>query len=187
MAKLEKAVARRWARAVIGLAQEKDALDKVGQDLDTLASLMDGHKELRHALLSPSFKPEQRANVMMAIADSIPGLHAVTRSVIRLLNDKGRVRYLPLIAVAFRQEADRLLGRVRASVESAVPLEKAELEAISEALKKQVLNRKLGKDVVVTTAVNAELLSGVRASMGGLVFDGSLKSHLRRIGQQLSA
>ena len=50
MALLEKPNARRWARAVISLAQEKNALNAVSADLDALGNLMSSNAELRHAL-----------------------------------------------------------------------------------------------------------------------------------------
>jgi F-type H+-transporting ATPase subunit delta len=189
MAKLEKPIARRYARAILQIAQEQNALDDVAADLNALGALMDSHLELRHALASPSFKPEQRAAVLDAVMAAGPAgkpAHKVTLSLLRLLVDKDRVPYIPLIAQMFREEADRLVGRVRAEVYSAQALSRDELADVARALEKQAQGRKLGQTVVVTPHVDATLLSGIKAQLGGLVFDGTLKNHLRKMGEELS-
>ena len=190
MALLEKPIARRWARAAIQLAQEKNALDELAQDLDALSRLLRENAELRHALLSPSFREEQRRKVLTAVLDANPAgraPHAITRVLMNLMVDKQRLAYIPMLADMFRLEADRLVGRVRAEVWSAKPLEKAELEEIAKALEAQAQKRNLGKQVVVEAKVDQTLLAGVKARLGGVVFDGTLKNHLRRIGAGLTA
>ncbi|MEW5853895.1 MAG: ATP synthase F1 subunit delta [Myxococcota bacterium] len=187
MALLEKPIARRWARAMLELAEEKKALAEVGADLDALADAIRKSKDLAHVVASPAFRVEQRRAVLMAVADGgEKKAHQLTRLFLNLLVDKGRLTYLPLIADAFRVEADRRLGRVRAEVHSATPLTKEELEGIAAALKEQAVKRQLGREVLVTANVDPALLAGVRARLGGLVFDGTLKNHLRRIGAELT-
>lgn len=188
MALLEKPIARRWARAIISLAQEKSALGDVSADLDAIGNLMTHNAELRHALQSPAFSLEQRRAVLTAILDAKPAgsaAHVITRTVINLLSDKDRIPYIPLISEMFRKEADRLMGRVRAEVWSAQPLSKEELEEVSKGLEAQAIKRAMGKEVVVKAHVDETLLAGVKAQLGGVVFDGTLKNHLRRIGQEL--
>ena len=190
MALLEKPIARRWARAVISLAQEKNALNDVSADLDALGNLMSTNAELRHALQSPAFSLPQRRAVLTAVLDARPAgkdAHAITRVVINLLSDKDRIPYIPLIAEMFRKEADRLMGRVRAEVWSAQPLSAEELAGISKGLEAQAIKRAMGKEVVVKAQVDESLLAGVKAQLGGVVFDGTLKNHLRRIGEELQA
>lgn len=186
---LEKPIARRYARAVIGVAQQANVLEDVAADLAALAHLMDTHQELQHALLSPSFKAEQRRALLNALMDAGPAgrpIQQITRQLVMLLVDKGRLPYLSLISQMFRHEVDRLAGRVRAEVWSAQPLSKEELESVSKALEAQAQKRNLGTQVVVNANVDQDLIAGIKARLGGLVFDGTLKNHLRKMGQQLT-
>jgi F-type H+-transporting ATPase subunit delta len=188
MALVQKSIARRYARAMIDLAREQGVLVEVARDLSELASLIRTHAEFRHALVSPSYPPEQRRAVLEKVADG-PGDHAVhplTRTLLELLSDKDRVSYIPLVADAFRAEADRLAGLIRAEVHAAAPLSADDLAQLTDALRHQARSRGLGQEVAVTARVDPTLLAGVKACVGGLLFDGTLKSHLRRMGAQLT-
>jgi F-type H+-transporting ATPase subunit delta len=72
-------------------------------------------------------------------------------------------------------------GRIAAEVVSAKPLDDGELSKITAALEKLS-----GKRVVVQKREDPELLGGVVAKLGDKVYDGSLKSELRRIRDELS-
>lgn len=178
----------RWARTMLGLHQEKNAVTQVGADLESLACLMADHADLRHALYSPTFTLEQRRKVLGAVLDAKPTgapAHPITVVLINLLSDKGRVPYIPLIAEMYRAEADRVLGQVRAQVWSAQALSREELAEIEQGLTAQAVKRKLGQKVLVNAGVDPSLLAGVKATLGGVVFDGTLKSHLQRMATAL--
>jgi F-type H+-transporting ATPase subunit delta len=72
-------------------------------------------------------------------------------------------------------------GRVQAEVTSATALTPAQLTAITAALEKLS-----GKKVVVEKKQDPELLGGVVAKVGDVVYDGSLRTQLRALRDQLS-
>ena len=47
------AAARRYARALFGLAKEEDATARVREEIDSLAALFETSPQLREALLTP--------------------------------------------------------------------------------------------------------------------------------------
>ena len=93
---------------------------------------------------------------------------------------KERINSLASILEAFSSEADRLADRMRAVISSAQPLSEDRLKTIVPSLEKRT-----GKKVVATAEVDESLMSGVRAQIGGLVFDGSLKARLQKMQRQL--
>ena len=97
-----------------------------------------------------------------------------------LLGDRNRLGYLAAIVDTFRDLADQHLGRLRATVTSAVKLDDLAAQAIAEKLS-QATKAKVLLDRVVDPA----LLGGVVAQVGSLVYDGSVRSQLEDLRKQL--
>ena len=169
------AVAKRYARALFELAQEAGELDRVAGELDEFALALQASTDLRNVLTTPGLALAERQALLRTIVDGAGGCRT-TRNALLLLTEKGRLPLLDDIALALRDEADRAGGRVRARVTSAAALSKAQEKRVATAL-----GEATGKQVVVETDVDADLIGGVVAQIGGVVYDGSLKTQLRRL------
>jgi F-type H+-transporting ATPase subunit delta len=75
---------------------------------------------------------------------------------------------------------DEKLGRVRARVLSAAPLDLA-----SETEIRKALERRTGKKVLMTTVVDPSLIGGVVTYVAGMVLDGSVASRLATLKNRL--
>jgi F-type H+-transporting ATPase subunit delta len=179
-------IGRRYARALALALGEGDlgAFQKVEEEMSALAELLEqrgGSGDFRQAMRNPSFSPEVRQRILHDIAEA-HGFHVVTRQMLRLLVDKGRVLYLGAIARAFRAEVDERTGRVRAHIVSARVLEDAAVKQIVAALEKRT-----GKKVLPELEVEPEVLGGVAARIGGQVFDNTVRAQLDRMKSAMSA
>jgi len=87
---------------------------------------------------------------------------------------------LPAVARAYEEMCDEKLGRVRARVLSATPLDIA-----SEAEIRKALERRTGKKVLMTTVVDPSLIGGVVTHVAGMVLDGSVASRLSTLKHRL--
>ena len=105
--------------------------------------------------------------------DLLKNAHAHTRSFVGLLFQRRREEVLLQIGVAFEQRLLEERGAAKGVVESARPLDPAELEALSKDL-----SRRLGKDVTLTGRVDPTLVGGVR------VLVGARRSAERRVGTE---
>jgi F-type H+-transporting ATPase subunit delta len=72
-------------------------------------------------------------------------------------------------------------GRVTAEITSAQPLDAGQVQQITAALEKLS-----GKKVTIAKREDPELLGGVVAKIGDTVYDGSLRSQLRNLRDQLA-
>ena len=178
-------VGRRYARALV-LAVEgasQDTLQKISDELSAVAALLDrrtGHTEFRQAMLNPSFAADQRKKVLDGVGESHQ-FETVTKSFLRLLVDKDRIRQLPSIAGAFRDDVDHKVGRVRATILTAKELSPQALADIVHGLEKRT-----GKKVIPEVAVDPSVIAGVQARIGGLVFDATVRSQLERLRQEFN-
>jgi F-type H+-transporting ATPase subunit delta len=176
----EGTIGRRWARALVESVEGEKDLKAVDEQLTALGALLLEKGDFREAMLNPSFANEDRAEILAAIADKNK-FHATTKTFLALLVQKERVSYLPSIARAFQEAVDDQLGRVRATIESANELKAGELKKVVKALE-----TKTGKEVVAEVETVPELVAGLRARIGGLVFDNSVRSKIERLRQDLA-
>jgi F-type H+-transporting ATPase subunit delta len=179
MAALGGSVARRYAKALFELGVEKGNFEALGQQLDALAGVYGDSRELRQTLENPVFKASQKRKIIEALLPQV-AQDPVVRNFVLLLVDRNRINVLPLIARAFQELTDRQLGRVRAVVTSAKPLDVATQGEIQRALEKRT-----GKKVLMKSEVDPTLIGGVVARVGDLVLDGSLRTRLASVGTRI--
>ena len=177
----ESTIGRRYARALAeSIGKSEDALAKVDAELSALGTLMeDKGSDLRQAMLNPSFQAKDRQAILDVIVKG-NNFQAATDVFLRLIVEKDRLPYLALIARCFTDEVDERLGRVRAQITSAKTLDAGSLKSIVTSLEKRT-----GKTVLPEATVDAAVISGVSARIGGLVFDGTLRSQLDRLKTEL--
>ena len=173
-------LARRYARALMDLAVAKNLVDKVGSDLRTFARAMRESQELTDVLGSTSHPRAVRRNIVDAILARI-GAHELVKTTSYLLLDKERLVALPDISRELDVMIEARAGRVAAEVTSAAPLSPAQLAQIQSTLEKLS-----GKQVVLSKKEDPSLLGGVVAKVGDVVYDGSLRTQLRTLRDQLA-
>lgn len=173
-------VARRYANALIEVATEADAIDTVSADLDRFVALLEQPENpLGPALYSPVFTAEERERVLDEVLPRL-NLHPMSRNLLKLTNDKGRLPLIASIARAYRDLADARAGRVRVRVATAEPLTpQIETEV------RMALERLTGKDVLLETSVDPTLLGGMVARVGSTVYDSSLRTRLQTLKRRL--
>lgn len=172
-------IARRYAKALFGLALEQGRVEAWSDALVTLQGAIDGSPDLQDVLENPVYSKEQRRAVVGQLAHALR-LDADPTSLLALLADRNRLGYLSAIVQTFRELTDAQLGRVRAKVTSAAPLDDASVAAMALRLAAAANAR-----VIVERQVNPALLGGVVAQVGSLVFDGSVRSQLEDLRRQL--
>ena len=179
MAALGGSLARRYARALFSIGVDKGNFEPLGQELDNLAQLFAASPELRQTLENPIFKASQKRAILEKILPRVAASRLVHNFAILLL-ERGRISALPAIARAFQELTDTQLGRVRATVVSAKPL-----DVITESEIQRALERRTGKTVIMKSEVDPSLIGGVVARVGGLVFDGSLRTRLSTLQSRI--
>ena len=166
-------VARRYARALLDVASEANALDKVADQLSALADAVGSNAELRDVLQNPAYPRQARRSVLEAVIQAVGANEAAIKNLVQLLIDRDRAAFLPDIARIFRSLADAKQGRLRGSVTSAVPLPRESVDRLAQALE-----RITQRNIVLETKVDPSLIGGVSAQVGSIVYDGSIRTQL---------
>lgn len=172
-------IARRYAKALFGLAVEQGRVEAWSDALLALQGAIDGSPDLRDVLGNPVYTKEQRRSVVAQLAQALR-LDADPASLLGLLADRNRLGYLAAIVQTFRELSDAKLGRVRAKVTTAAPIDDASANAMALRLAGAANAR-----VIVEREVDPALLGGVVAQVGSFVFDGSVRTQLEDLRRQL--
>jgi F-type H+-transporting ATPase subunit delta len=173
-------LARRYAKAVIALGTSTNNLDRIGTDLRVLAKALTDSDELVTVLTNPSLRRGDRRRVLDGLLQRIAA-QPQTRNLIYLLLDGERLGSLQAISREVDAMIEASSGRISAEVTSAKALDAAQLAQITAALEKLS-----GKKVSVTKHEDASLLGGVVAKLGDVVYDGSLRTQLRTLRDELN-
>ncbi len=174
------AIGIRYAKALLNIASEEKQVEAYAAELAQVASVLEQEDMLRLLLDSPTF-PLEKKQAMLSDLSGLLELSGGMKKFLSLLLEKDRIGYLPQIDRNYRRFADDLSGVIRAKITSANKLTKNRVEAIKKGLEKQT-----GKEVVLNVETDKSLIGGLQAEMGGKLFDGSVKTQLKRIAETLA-
>jgi len=173
------AIARRYAKALLLIGKEDGQAETYRDELDGLTGLIEGEKELEQTLVNPLYNFKNRRRVLEAVVGKLT-LSKVMTSFLFLLFDKGRIGFLSDISDFYQKLADELKGIARASLVSASELPADTIDKIRESLSKRT-----GKEILLETEQDPELIGGIVTRIGDLVLDGSIKTQLFNMRESL--
>ena len=171
--------ARRYAKALLSLAQEQEAGETIGEQLAQVAQLFTD-LELAKILGLPALPLRARQGIVeQVVSQASP--HDTFVKFLHVLADNNRLRDLVDIDGAYQGLLDQVLGRIRAQIRSAATLSEEEAQIITAAF-----SRLTKKTVETSFAVETELLGGIIVEIEGRVYDASLKTQLARLESRLA-
>lgn len=172
--------ANRYAKALFAVAlEEKADLAQVDRDLTALVELLGSNAELQEAASRVGVPDAARKALMAAVAGKMAVAPPLGK-VVALLAEKRKMNLLPDVAAEYRERLLAHQNVVHAHVTSAAPLSQENTTALEASL-----SRATGKKVDLSVAVDPELLGGIIARIGSTVYDGSIRTQLTRMRQQL--
>jgi len=167
---------RRYALAIMEMTGQTGTGDHWLQAMDALEALT-GEPRFVAALQSDGMTDEKLQAIVRQV---LPDVTADELNLFRLLRRKNRLALGPGIASYYRELQDQSRGVVRASVRTAVPLEPAQRDALA-----QQLAARTGGQVELEAEVDPTLLGGAVIRIGDHLIDGSVRTRLRRLREQL--
>lgn len=176
-----RAVAQRYARALVDIALKQKQLEPVRKGLSAFAELVAGSAALRNALASPAVPREKKQAILAKLATQL-GVGQTVSNFLMVLADNRRIHLLPLIREAYDQQMNVKLGVAEAEVTSARDLsadEKAKLVA--------ALGKMTGKRVEANYRQDTGLIGGTVVRMGSTIYNGSVRDQLKRMKEKLAA
>ena len=172
-------IARPYAKAAFQYAQDAKAFADWSQGLRAAAEIV---ADPRVAALTKS--PQTSQDDLVSIISDVAGdkLKPGMQNFVRVLAENRRLLLLPEIAAHYEELRSDVENTIDVEVVSAVALNSAQAEKLSQAL-----SARLKRKIRMQNSVDATLLGGAVVRAGDLVIDGSLKGRLQRLATELGS
>lgn len=170
-------IARPYAEALFALADKGGSLAQWSDTLGSLAAVAQA-PEMGELFGNPKVTSAQFVDLFSGVAGTMP---AEAKALLQMLVENKRLEALPAVRDQFEALKAEREGAVDAVIESAFPLEGAELSALVADLEKR-FKRKIRPQVSVVKA----LIGGARVSVGDQVIDGTVRGKLEAMNAGLT-
>jgi F-type H+-transporting ATPase subunit delta len=171
-------IARVYADALFGAAQDADRLDQVHEELDAFAEAMNESNDMRVFFFSPYFSSaEKRDGLSRALSGGEPELV----NFLELLTEKHRMPVLFRIRRNFDALWAKENKRLGVTVTSAVELDPEVAKRIGSEIEKQT-----GNTVELQRRVDPDILGGLVVQVGNMVLDTSIRNRLEKLRKSVA-
>jgi F-type H+-transporting ATPase subunit delta len=177
------ALARIYAGSLFELAKQNggpQACESTLGELEDILELARADAKFGEFLSSMILPAKEREASLKTILQG--RVSDLTYKFFQVVNEKDRLSHLPSIVAALEQMVQHAYGRVEVDVYTAAPIDQAETQAIRSRLQGM-----LGKEPVIHAYVEPEMIGGIRMQIGDQLIDGSVKTQLRRLRDNISS
>ena len=174
-----RTIAKRYANALVELAESENAIDKTKADFAAFVAAVDAAPAMQKLFSSPVFTPENKKAVIKELSARL-AMQASTGRFVEHLAETGRIRYVNDVYEAFLAILSEKQNRAAVRFTTATMVSSGDLAEI-----KKKLEELTGKQVDIDTKVDASLIGGARAQIGSTIYDGSIKNQLDKMRTRL--
>ncbi|TPN87905.1 ATP synthase F1 subunit delta [Aquimarina algicola] len=168
----------RYAKAVLSLAQEKNATEDVQKDMQSIISTVNDSVDLKMLLNSPLIKNEVK---LASLRDIFKSAGEISQKLFDVLIDNKRVDLLADVAKQYIKLYDQLNNTQVAKVTTAVPLDKAMSEKVLLKVKELT-----GNEATLENEVDESIIGGFILRVGDLQYNASVANKLTTLRRELS-
>lgn len=172
-------IARRYAVALADVVMKSGDTQTVQNELRQWEALLSSNTELQNAFGNPAISHANKENVLEQLI-SRSGPLKTTANFLRVLLKNGRLTEIDKINDKFAEVLEERRGFISASITSARELQSDEREDLKRNLEKLT-----GKQVNINFSIDDNIIGGVVTRIGSMIYDGSVKTQLENLREQL--
>ncbi len=170
-------IARPYAEAVFARAKQTDGLERWSEQLAFLVEVV-SDPLMAAAIADPMFERERLTGLLLEVGEG--RLDQEGENLVRVLVQNGRLPILPEIRDLYEALKADSLKLLKVHVRSAYDLDDTQRQHIADALK-----ARLGRDIVISSEQDPELIGGIHIRAGDMVIDGSVRGQLQQLANEL--
>ena len=163
-----------YAGALFEAARERRELEEVLSDLEEFVAALHESEELRLFYYGGQIPERQKRRAIEGLTE---GMKSQATNFLKVLVDNGREEILEEALGRYEQLVKEHLGRIEVGVTTAVELSQDQLDRLKERLGRVLV----GREVILETNVDPELIGGAVFRFGGRMMDGSIRGRLESL------
>ena len=167
-----------YAEALFEAARERDELEEVIEELKEFETALEESEELRLFYYGSQISERDKRRAIDALTE---GMTLTTRNFLKVLSDNGREEIFEEILLRYEELVKEYLGKVEVAVTTAVELSEEQLDRMRERLGRSLE----GREVILQTSVDPNILGGAVFRYGGRMIDSSVRGHLASLREEM--
>jgi F-type H+-transporting ATPase subunit delta len=171
-------IAQVYARSLFGVAQERDVLDEVREQLGQFADALSENRDLGIFFFSPYFSTEEKKD---GLKRGIEGAEPTFTNFLEALVERHRMPAIFRIRNRYEALWDDENQLLPVEVTSAVGLDESTVRSIGERIGEQT-----SRKVELSSNVDPEILGGIVLRVGNFILDASIRNRLNQLRKQVA-
>lgn len=172
-------VASRYAEALFQVGEEENLTDKLYQELSEIVNLIEINQDLFSILKSPVISKKEKINIIDNVFENKININV--KNFLKILVERNRISSIKDIASSYKELLNEKNNILEGIAITAIPMKKEEIKKLEEKL-----SQKYNKNVTLENKVDKSILGGVLVRLGNEEIDGTVKTRLSKVKEQLS-
>ncbi len=166
--------AKRYAKSLMGLAQEKNNLDSVYKDMMLINETIKKSNDLDLLLKSPVVNTDKKQQILLAVFGK--NISKLSTLFLDLISSKKRESLIQLIASSFIEQYKNFKNIIVTEVTSAISLDNKQLNSIVS-----LFENTNNSTYEIVEKVSPEIIGGFIIRVGDKQIDASISKELREL------
>jgi ATP synthase F1 delta subunit len=171
-------ISRVYGRSLFEVAQERDVVSEVREQLGQIVDAFSESRELQLFLASPQFSSTEKRD---GLRRAIDGADPIVANLLDVMVENQRLSLLPEVRREFDSRYDDLHKVLPVRISTAIELD----EETTARIGRQV-GEGTGREVHLTTEVDPDLIGGIVLRVGNQILDASIRQRLENLRRQVA-
>ena len=167
-----------YAEALFEAAREREELEETLENLKEFVSALHESEELREFFYGPQIPESQKRRAIDALTEE---MSTSTTNFLKVLTDNGRAEILEDVVIRYEDLVKEHQGKVDVELTTAVELSDEMLDRVKSRLG-EILD---GREVMLETYVDQNLVGGAVVRVGEKQIDGSIRGQLQGLREKM--
>lgn len=167
-----------YARALFEVAEERDLLDPIHDELTQFSDALSENRQLQTFFFSPYFSTEEKK---AGLKKAVTGADPAFMNFLEALIERHRMPAIFRIKARYQDMWEDARDLLPVELTSAIELDSATVNSIGERVGEQTK-----RTVELKSTVDPDILGGIVLRVGNVILDASIRNRLEQLRKQVA-